>query len=48
MHFCHENEKTVTGPICSRIVALYHQNSQITNNHKDTYKFYIKVAHFIK
>jgi len=27
MHFCHENEKTVTGPICSRIVALYHQNS---------------------
>ena len=29
MHFCHENEKTVTGPICSRIVALYHQNSHL-------------------
>jgi hypothetical protein len=23
-----ESEKTVSGPICSRIVALYHQNSQ--------------------
>lgn len=28
MHFCYESEKTVSGPICSRIVALYHQNSQ--------------------
>jgi len=27
MHFCYESEKTVSGPICSRIVALYHQNS---------------------
>ena len=32
MHFCHENEKTVTGPICSRIVALYHQNSHLRKN----------------
>ena len=27
MHFCYDSEKTVSGPICSRIVALYHQNS---------------------
>ena len=27
MHFCYESEKTVNGPICSRIVALYHRNS---------------------
>lgn len=29
MHFCYESEKTVSGPICSRIVALYHQNSHL-------------------
>ena len=29
MHFCYESEKTVNGPICSRIVALYHRNSHI-------------------
>lgn len=28
-HFCYESEKTVSGPICSRIMALYHQNSQL-------------------
>ena len=32
MHFCYESEKTVTGPICSRIVALYHRNSQRNRN----------------
>ena len=32
MHFCYESEKTVNGPICSRIVALYHRNS-----HPDPY-----------
>jgi hypothetical protein len=37
MHFCHENEKTVTGPICSRIVALYHQNSQLMALHEQIY-----------
>ena len=26
MHICHESNKTVTGPISARIVALYHQN----------------------
>ena len=29
MHICHESNKTVTGPISARIVALYHQNRQI-------------------
>ena len=29
MHFCYESEKTVNGPICSRIVALYHRNSHL-------------------
>lgn len=28
MHICHESNKTVTGPISARIVALYHQNRQ--------------------
>lgn len=35
MHFCYESEKTVTGPICSRIVALYHRNSQFLNYNAD-------------
>ncbi len=30
MHICHESNKTVTGPISARIVALYHQNRQYT------------------
>ncbi len=32
MHFCHQSKKTVTGPICARIVALYLQNSQAKSN----------------
>lgn len=30
MHICHESNKTVTGPISARIVALYHQNRQLS------------------
>ena len=29
MHICHESNKTVTGPISARIVALYHQNRHL-------------------
>lgn len=33
MHFCYESEKTIRGPICSRILALYHQNNHYQIRH---------------
>ena len=36
-----ESEKTVSGPICSRIVALYHQNSHnMTKSNLSLFQFH--------